>query len=403
MVRKSLSLSLLVMLSAAGCSSEIEVRNETAGGGGAADTGTGGSGATTDSGTTDSGTTDSGTTDSGTTDSGTTDSGTTDTGAGACSPVYPNLGAAEGLQLGDTVRDLFWRGATNVGTQAAGDVDFYKLFENQTCADPMSTEAPIDTLAILVVASWCQYCPAEIAFASRVAADFKAQGGVFVVVNFEDTSGAPADNAEAKRFVTQHATINGVAPDNMWAVGDGSANPANYFHTLGEVNAFPSAYVVRLRDMQVIANPDNAGGSYLNFVEIARNPDAGSWDPPTVPFQNNCGPGDDELTEPNDDAATATSVGIGSFTGGICSAAPDIYSITEAGPWTKTLTYDQSVGDLDMFVLDVPNDRPLKDPMGNDLISDGTTGTEVLSYTGPAYVAVYGYSSASAPYEFTIE
>ena len=68
-----------------------------------------------------------------------------------------------------------------------------------------------------------------------------------------------------------------------------------------------------------------------------------------------------------------------------------------------TLTYDQSVGDIDMFVLDVPNDRPVKDDAGNDVISQATTGTEALSYTGPAYVAVYGYSSASAPYEFTIE
>ena len=392
MVRKSFSLSLLVMLSAAGCSSD-ETVTDRGGSGGATetDTGTNGSGAATE---------DTGTTDTGTIE---TDSGTTDTGAGACRPVYPNLGASEGLQLGDTVKDLFWRGATNVGTQAAGDVDFYKLFENQTCADPMSTEAPLDTLAILVVASWCQYCPAEIAFASSVAEDFKAEGGVFVVVNFEDTSGAPADNAEAKRFVTQHATINGVAPDNMWAVGDGSANPANYFHTLGEVNAFPSAYVVRLSDMQVIGSPENAGGSYLNFVGMAADPNAGTWGPPTIPFQNNCGPNADELTEPNDDATTATPVGIGSFTGGICSAAPDIYSVTEAGPWTMTLTYDQSVGDIDMFVLDVPNDRPVKDPAGNDIVSQETTGTEVLSYTGPAYVAVYGYSSASAEYSFTIE
>ena len=393
MVRKSLSLSLLVMLTAAACSSDDAATNRggSGGGGGTADTGTGGSGATTE---------DTGTTDTGTTE---TDGGTTDTGTGACRPVYPNLGAAEGLQLGDTVRDLFWRGATNVGTQAAGDVDFYKLFENQTCADPMSTEAPIDTLAIIVVASWCQYCPAEIAFASRIAEEFKAQGGVFVVVNFEDTSGAPASNAEAKRFVTQHATINGIAPDNMWAVGDAAANPANYFHTLGEVTAFPSAYVVRLSDMKVVANPENAGGSYLNFVEIARDPNAGSWDPPTVPFTNNCGPNDEELTEPNDDAATATPVGIGSFTGGICSAAPDIYSITEAGAWTMTLTYDQSLGDIDMFVLDVANDRPVKDDAGADLISQETTGTESLSFTGPAYVAVYGYSSASAPNEFTNE
>lgn len=391
MNRQTLSLSLLVMLSAAGCSSEEKVRNEI-GGGSAADTGTSGSGAT-----------DTGTNGSGATDTGTTDSGTTDTGTGACRPVYPNLGASEGLQLGDTVRDLFWRGATNVGTQAAGDVDFYKLFENQTCADPASEEAPIDTIGILVVASWCQYCPAEIAFASQVAADFKAQGGVFVVVDFEDTSGAPADNAEAKSFVTRHATLNGVAPDNMWAVGDGDANPANYFHTLGEVTAFPSAYAVRVSDMKVIANPENAGGSYLNFVEIARDPNAGSWGPPTVPFTNNCGPGDDELTEPNDDAATATPVGIGSFTGGICSAAPDIYSITEAGAWTMTLTYNQSAGDIDMFVLDVANNRPVKDAAGNDLISQETTGTEALSYTGPAYVAVYGYSSASAAYEFTVE
>ena len=389
MVRKSLSLGLLLMLSTAACSSEEEVPNETGGdGSGTADTGTGSGASTEDTGIIDN------------TDTGT---GGTDTTPTACTPVYPNLGASEGLQLGDTVRDLFWRGATNVGTGAAGDVDFYKLFENQLCADPASEEAPIDTLAILVVASWCQYCPAEIAFASRVAADFKAQGGVFVVVNFEDTSGAPADNAEAKRFVTQHGTINGVAPDNMWAVGDGDANPANYFHNLGEVTAFPSAYAVRLSDMKVIANPENAGGSYLNFVEIARDPNAGSWDPPTVPFQNNCGPTGEEATEPNDDAATATEIGIGSFNGGICAAAPDIYSITEAGAWTMTLTYDQAVGDIDMFILDVPNDRPLKDDAGNDLISQETTGTEVLTYTGPAYVAVYGYSSASAEYSFTIE
>lgn len=392
MVRKSLSLGLLLMLSSAACSSEQEVVDSGSTGGGAADTGTTDTGTGSGSSTEDTGTTDTGT-------------GGTDASPEACRPVYPNLGASEGLGLGDTVRDLFWRGATNVGTGAAGDVDFYKLFENQVCADPASEEAPIDTLGILVVASWCQYCPAEIAFASRVAADFKAQGGVFVVVNFEDTSGAPADNAEAKRFVTQHATLNGVAPDNMWAVGDGDANPANYFHNLGEVTAFPSAYVVRLSDMQVVANPDNAGGSYLNFVEIARDPNAGSWDPPTIPFENNCGPTAEEASEPNDDAASADAnpIGIGSYTGGICANAPDIYSITEAGPWTMTLTYDQAVGDIDMFVLDVANDRPMKDDTGADIISDKTTGTETLSYTGPAYVAVYGYGGASAEYSFTIE
>lgn len=390
MTGKRLSLGLLLMLSTAACSSEETVRDSgSTGGNGTADTGTNGS---------DSSTEDTGVAE----DTGT---GTSDTSAEACRPVYPNLGAAEGLGLGDTVRDLFWRGATNVGTGATGDVDFYKLFENQVCADPASEEAPIDTLGMLVVASWCQYCPAEIAFASRVAADFKAQGGVFVVVNFEDTSGAPADNAEAKRFVTQHATINGVAPDNMWAVGDGDANPANYFHNLGEVTAFPSAYVIRLSDMKVVANPENANGSYLNFVEIARNPDAGSWPAPEIPFTNNCGPDDEEATEPNDDVAgaDASPITAGSYTGGICAAGPDIYKIDIAGSWTMTLTYDQNVGDIDMFVLDPASGNPMKDDAGNDIVSQDTTGTETLTYTGPAYMAVYGYGGASAPYSFTLE
>jgi hypothetical protein len=56
-----------------------------------------------------------------------------------------------------------------------------------------------------------------------------------------------------------------------------------------------------------------------------------------------------------------------------------------------------------MQVLDTATGRPVSGPDGNPVISQDTTGTEVLQFTGPGLLVIYGYNQASGAYELTIE
>ena len=86
----------------------------------------------------------------------------------------------------------------------------------------------------------------------------------------------------------------------------------------------------------------------------------------------------------------------GTYSGGICDQEPDIYLIENAGDWIATLDFSHAIGDLDVSVYPVGSDQAVVSSESSD---DG----EVLEYSGPAQLVVYGFNGASAPYSLTIE
>ena len=117
---------------------------------------------------------------------------------------------------------------------------------------------------------------------------------------------------------------------------------------------------------------------------------------------NNCGEGDEELTEPNDSPRQAAPLEPGTLGGGICTTDGDFYAISLEGPWSLSVEFDSTLGDIDVYVWDTPRDQPLQS--GGDVVgSNGTTGVEAFDWQGPATVVVQGYQGASAPYAITLQ
>ena len=314
-----------------------------------------------------------------------------DTGTVAPTCRYPEI-VDEGIGYEKTVKDLYWRNAFQIGGAEQVDLDLFDV-----ACDPAFEG--VDTIALVLVAEWCQYCPNELRYIDSIAEEFEAEGGMVVVVTVQDNFGEPASPQVSKDFVSQF-----IDAPNVYVVGDGDTSPRAYINNLRTINAFPSAFAIRTSDMKVIAD-QSMSQSYLPFVEIARDPDADWSNPPApqVPFDNKCSAGDEEASEPNNDPDTSAAIGAGVYAGGICDTFADMYSVTVDGPWTATMRYSNDVGDLDMQVLDIATGRPVSGPDGNPVISQDTTGTEVLQFTGPGLLVIYGYNQASGAYELTIE
>jgi hypothetical protein len=168
------------------------------------------------------------------------------------------------------------------------------------------------------------------------------------------------------------------------------------------VTAFPSVWVVRKSDMQMIAD-QGRGNYYLPLSLIVQDPDADWSDPPPPPFVSNCEEGDEEIYEPNDTTEDASVIPVGTFEGGICERGPDFYRIRLTGAWRATLDFTHADGDLDMFLWDKNNDTFLLDGNGERVGSAGTGDQEVVDFEGTTFLMIYGYNGASSAYTLTLE
>lgn len=254
----------------------------------------------------------------------------------------------------------------------------------------------VQTMIFVISAGWCTPCTL---YAQRLELETEALaalGAQIVIMEAQDTDGLPADVEFAYRHVDR---ITGTPPGIM--IGDADTRPeANFVQNSAIVRAFPSVFVVRTRDMKIIAD-QNRSDYYLPLQQIAADPEA-DWSNPGLPsFTNHCEAGQDEASEPNDLPEQAAPIGAGTFQGGICTDAVDLYRIELDGPWTLALDFEHAVGDLDVFVWDEARNQPAQQN-GQVIGSTGATGHEEFQHQGRVLVAVQGYQHASAPYTLTL-
>jgi thiol-disulfide isomerase/thioredoxin len=124
------------------------------------------------------------------------------------------------------------------------------------------------TIVFALSAGWCPYCPAYMAMVDSITPELEAAGAIVVYVVTETGSGLPANNGQA------HTLIEGETEGlgHSIRVGDGETAGAIARPFANAVTAMPSAFVVRTRDMRVIASQDRSD-SYLDFVQIVNNPE----------------------------------------------------------------------------------------------------------------------------------
>lgn len=305
---------------------------------------------------------------------------------------YPNFPNA--VRFNNTMPALGWRGAKyyELGGESS-DIDF--TFENFYCDREWDQ---FDSMVVMIKAAWCtpctQYAQNRLNPAAALLFNDRA---LTVYVEAQDFDGTPADNAFAdshmRRLISNGYGVRVGDASTMATVPADTALPA-YLQDSNIVTAFPTILVVRKDGMKVIAESQRTQFS-LPLLDIVENLYA-DWSDPQPMFNNRCTEGDDEATEPNNTPEQAPTLAPGTFNGGICTAEPDIFRVDIEGAWAAQIDFSEATGDLDMAVVN-------PDTLEALTISNGTTGTERVEWTGPALVQVFGYSGASAPYVFTLE
>ncbi len=311
--------------------------------------------------------------------------------------LYPRF--ADDIVFGRTMPPLSWPAKRPDGSEFVFD------FRDVYCDKEWQH---LDTLVVITSAAWCQPCTRYAQMLSGQSSDIKPyitadtleeeHNSQILYIMAQDTQGEPISTADGYKHMDRIIST-GRIPGIV--VGDLETAPEEaYVQNSSMILAFPAVWVIRTRDMKIIAS-GNRTDQYLDLYKIADNPERDWSAPGKVLFRNKCGAGDEEATEPNDEPADATPIGAGTFSGGICRDYPDFYSVGLAGTWEARLAFDGEVGDLDIYVWDPVTNEPARFD-GQIAGSTGETGEEVFEFTGPALVGVVGFKHASAPYTLTI-
>lgn len=251
------------------------------------------------------------------------------------------------------------------------------------------------TIFFVIVAEWCPNCPDYLRGLAPLSRQIGEAGGLIVVVDLETRSYALPTNESAHNYVSGY-----IGSQAALRVGEADADPVGTIYNSSIWSAVPGTFVVRTSDMKVIANQEDTP-YILPFVQIAQHPDADWSNPADPPFFTSCGPDDEEALEPNDTPAQAAPLEPGTYQGGICADAPDYYEVGLQGAWRLDLGFSNSVGDLDVYVVDPTSGEPLVEN-GQRVGSESSTDDESFEYSGPAIIKVVGFQKASAPYTLTL-
>jgi hypothetical protein len=251
----------------------------------------------------------------------------------------------------------------------------------------------VETIAFVIGAGWCGYCPDNFRRVAGLASAIYESNGMIVWVETQDNSAQSIDSRRANRALAEYI---GDAPG--YRVGDLTTEPMEgMINASPLVTGYPSGFVVRTRDMHVIAE-EASTPFQLDLVGIAQDPEA-DWGSRELSF--NCGPEDEEVTEPNDDVANAAAIEPGAFQGGICGLNQDFFRVDIPGRWQVDLRFLHSDGDIDVAVWDERTNQAMRN--GRELVGgESIDDNEVFQHQGPAIVTVYGYNYASAVYEFEL-
>jgi thiol-disulfide isomerase/thioredoxin len=303
------------------------------------------------------------------------------------------------IAFGQVFPDLMWRDAYRPdGTQM--DFSLSQFYCSPQYADK-------NTLIVVLGAGWCGPCSNFTAnILNPQAEELVANGAQILFVEAQDTQYELATSFFAYRhigdLIQEGPGVRVGEQETMVRQGNDWVEAPGYVQGQDIVTGFPSVWVLRKRDMVMIADQGRSN-YYLPFSLIVADPDADWSNPPPPPFRSNCEEGDEELSEPNNTSMEAARVTAGVYPGGICDAEPDFYRHTISGNWRATLEFDSSEADLDIFVFDKRTGQPKLDENGMAIGSNGTGSVETFEHSGASIIMIYGYNRTSTPYTLTLE
>lgn len=289
---------------------------------------------------------------------------------------YPEFSGE--LAMGETMPNFRWEGVRNDLGEVV-DFDMEEFF----CSPEYDQ---YDSIVLVISAGWCPACPEYIANTNAMSSAILDEGGLILYLEVETADFELADSASAEMF------LNDIIMDGPGLrMGDADNTIAGAVRPL--VSRMPSGFFIRRRDMQITA--DQKESIYnIDWPALAADPEQ-TWVPTPPPFEANCGPTDEEATEPNDTLEAASPIGDGEeVMGGICAEGPDWYRVDLTTPWRFDLYSDIFEGDLNLRLYTLEGER-----IGG---SSQRSMHDWIDYDQPAYVEVYGFESASTTYRVTL-
>jgi len=284
--------------------------------------------------------------------------------------------------MGYTMPPLEWQDAVWPDGTVAGFG-----FENFFCGTD-GTE--FDSIVLVLSAGWCPACPDYLEYMNTLEPQITAANSMLLMVEVQDANWVLTTSAQADAYMDRH-----LDEGKGMRVGDASTLPSpGFFASNNDIVGMPAAYVIRRSDMKIIA--DQALSDYLlDFPAIVQNPQE-PWRPPAAAALN-CGPEQEEASEPNNLHGEAGALSPGTTTGGICDFDPDFFTISIEGDWQFDLEFQHSLGDLDVYVWDTSANQAYREN-GQTIGSDSVDDNESFAHSGPATVMIYGYQRATNPY-----
>lgn len=197
-----------------------------------------------------------------------------------CVPIctYPEEFYDYGMSLGKVSPPFAWTDALLAdGTKESFD------FESFYCDDNPDEIA----LIVVVVATWCGYCPDYVQMVNSNAGAIKTGGGRIIYVVAQGPDRSPASHDVARNYINSYIGADNNAHPGLrvgdgttrWQYDDGkvSEEKAGGVYASPDISGIPSAFVIRKDTMEVIES-QGLSQYTLNFVNILSDLRSGAYD-----------------------------------------------------------------------------------------------------------------------------
>ena len=170
--------------------------------------------------------------------------------------LYPT--ATGRLLYSETFPEVSWEGAYD----SEGNEVTIHLLDQYCGAEEGSVIYDYDSIVLAIGTGWCTYCPDYMRYIDSIADELEANNVMVIFVQLQTATMATATSDFA------HEYINDLGITSGFRVGDANTWPLpEFFLNSSDIIAYPSAFIIRTRDMRIIANQRDSG-YYLDFRSI---------------------------------------------------------------------------------------------------------------------------------------
>ena len=170
--------------------------------------------------------------------------------------LYPT--ATGRLLYSETFPEVSWEGAYD----AEGNQVTIHLLDQYCGAEEGSVISDYDSIVLAIGTGWCTYCPAYMQYIDSIADELAANNAMII---FAELQTATMDTATSD---FAHEYVNDLGITSGYRVGDANTWPLpEFFLNSSDIIAYPTAFIIRTRDMRIIANQRDTN-YYMDFRSI---------------------------------------------------------------------------------------------------------------------------------------